>query len=97
MLTARDIVVKCLANRMDPATTTAGQLAQGNTYHVHADAGVEEMLNVMEEHRVRRLPVIDNQLMIGIVSEADIARHLPEQTIIQFVKAICSPKALTSH
>jgi CBS domain-containing protein len=97
MITDRDIVVKCLANGMDPSTTTAGQLAQGSTYHVQADADIEEMLNVMEEHQVRRLPVIDNHRLVGMVSEADIARHLPEHAIVQFVKAICSPKALTSH
>ena len=95
MITDRDIVVKCLAAGKDPSTTTAGELAQGSTYHVDASADIEEMLNVMEEHQVRRLPVIDDHRLIGIVSEADIARHLPEHAIVQFVKAICSPKALT--
>ena len=51
----------------------------------------------MEEHQVRRLPVIENHRLLGIVSEADIARHLPEQAIAQFVKAICAPQAITSH
>jgi CBS domain-containing protein len=51
----------------------------------------------MEEHQVRRLPVIENHRLVGIVSEADIARHLPEHEIAQFVKAICSPAAITSH
>ncbi len=97
MITDRDIVIKCLANGGDPSAATAGQLAQGSTYHVQADAGIEEMLNVMEEHQVRRLPVIDDHRLVGIVSEADIARHLPEHAIVQFVKAIYSPKALTSH
>jgi len=46
---------------------------------------------------VRRLPVIENHRLVGVVSEADIARHLPEHQIAQFVKAICSPKAVTSH
>jgi CBS domain-containing protein len=96
MITDRDIVIKCLAAGMDPATTTAGQLAQGNTYHVNADADIEEMLLVMEEHQVRRLPVIENHRLVGIVSEADIARHLPEHSIAEFVKSICSPAALTS-
>jgi CBS domain-containing protein len=97
MLTDRDIIVKCLAAGLDPTTTTAGQLAQGNTYHVNADADVEEMLLVMEEHQVRRLPVIDNHRLVGIVTEADIARHLPEHAIAEFIKTICSPAALTSH
>jgi CBS domain-containing protein len=97
MITDRDIVMKCLAPGKDPAATTAGELAQGSTYHVDADADIEEMLEVMEEHQVRRLPVLENHRLVGIVSEADIARHLPEHAIVQFVRAICSPKALTSH
>ena len=51
----------------------------------------------MEEHQIRRLPVINNHRLVGIVSEADIARHLPEHAIVQFVKAICAPQAVTSH
>jgi CBS domain-containing protein len=97
MLTDRDIVIKCIAAGCDPNATTAGELAQGSTYHVDADASIEEMLNVMEEHQVRRLPVIDNHRLIGIVSEADIARHLPEHAIAQFVKAICAPQAIASR
>ena len=44
----------------------------------------------MEEHRIRRLPVIDNHRLVGMISEADLARHLPEQSIAEFVEAICA-------
>jgi len=97
MITDRDIVIKCIAAERDPSTTTAGELAQGSTYHVDAGASIEEMLTVMEEHQIRRLPVIDEHRLVGMVSEADIARHLPEHAIVAFVKAICSPMAITSH
>lgn len=98
MITDRDIVIKCLATGTDATTTTAGELAQGSAYHASdSEATIQEMLNVMEEHQVRRLPVIENHRLVGIVSEADIARNLSEHEIAQFVKAICSPKALTSH
>lgn len=94
MLTDRDIVVKGLAAGLDPNTTTAGELASDSVYYVDVDASIAEMLNVMEEHQVRRLPVMDNDRMVGIVTEADIARHLPEHAIVQFVRAICSPVAI---
>lgn len=97
MITDRDIVTKCIAAGHDPNTMTAGELAQGSTYHVEADASIEGMLNVMEEHQVRRLPVIEDHRLVGIVSEADIARHLPEHAIAQFVKAICAQQAITSR
>lgn len=96
MLTDRDIVVKGLAAGLDPNTTTAGELARDSVYYVDVDASIPEMLNVMEEHQVRRLPVMENDRMVGIVTEADIARHLPEHAIVQFVRAICSPAAIAS-
>lgn len=51
----------------------------------------------MEEHQIRRLPVIEEHRIVGIVAQADIARHMPEYAIVRFVKAICSPQALTRH
>lgn len=96
MLTDRDIVIKGLAPGLDPDTTTVGELARNGVYYVNADASVQEILNVMEEHQIRRLPVIEGQRLVGIVTEADIARHLPEHAVVQFVKAICSPAAITS-
>ncbi|MCV7103423.1 CBS domain-containing protein [Mycobacterium palustre] len=94
MLTDRDIVIKGLAAGLDPNTTTAGQLARDSIYYVDVNASVPEMLNVMEVHQVRRLPVIEEHRLVGIVTEADIARHLPEHTAVQFVKAICAPAAI---
>lgn len=98
MLTDRDIVIKCIAAGTDPRTVTAGELAQGATYYVETTASVEHMLAVMEQHQVRRLPVLDRKHhLVGIVSEADIARHLPAHATAQFVKAVCAQQAITSH
>ena len=97
MLTDRDIVVKCIAEGLDPQSVTAGKLAQNVTYHVDSAARVEDMLAIMEEHQVRRLPVIDTyRRLVGIVSEADIARNLPEHLVAEFVTAVCAPQAVTS-
>jgi CBS domain-containing protein len=42
----------------------------------------------MTEHAVRRLPVIDGHELIGIVSQADVARNLPEEKVGELVEAI---------
>lgn len=97
IITDRDIVIKCVAEGHDPAAVTVGELAQGTVYHVGADACVQEMIALMEEHQIRRLPVIDDHRLVGIVSEADIARHLPEYAVAQFVKAICAQQAISSR
>src|SRR5262249_28580216 len=61
IITDRDIVVKCLAEGRDPKTTTAGDLAQGKPVWVDADADDSEVLRLMEEHQIRRLPVIEER------------------------------------
>jgi CBS domain-containing protein len=91
IITDRDIVVKCVAEGGDPTTTTAGELAQGKPITVHADADQTEVLRIMEEHRIRRLPVIEAHRLVGMISEADIARHLNQREIADFVEAICAP------
>jgi hypothetical protein len=41
--------------------------------------------------------VIEGHRLVGMVSEADVARHLPEHAIVQFVKAICAPQAISGR
>ncbi|MFI5615679.1 CBS domain-containing protein [Amycolatopsis sp. NPDC051903] len=93
IITDRDIVIKCIATGGDPRTTTAGQLAQGVPYLVRTDAPIEDVLDVMEKHQVRRVPVLDDHRLVGMISEADLARHLPEHTVGRFVEAICATTA----
>lgn len=76
MLTDRDIVVRCLAQDGDAATTTAGSLAQGMPVTIGADDDIAETLETMKRHQVRRLPVIDGHDLVGIISQADVALAL---------------------
>ena len=80
--------MECVATGGDPATVTAGELAQGQPYTVGADADVNEVLQTMEEHRIHRLPVLDHQRVIGMISEADLARHVSGQRLGQFVEVV---------
>jgi len=88
MLTDRDIVVKVLAQGKDPASTKAGELGEGKPITIGADDSVEEALATMSQHKVRRLPVIDGHDLIGIVSQADVARNLPDEKTGDLVQAI---------
>ncbi|MEU3147403.1 MULTISPECIES: CBS domain-containing protein [unclassified Streptomyces] len=90
IITDRDIVVKCLARGKDPRTMTAGRLEQGKPVTIDAEADADQVLRTMEEHRIRRLPVIDNHRLVGMISEADLARHLPEEQVGHFVEAVCA-------
>jgi CBS domain-containing protein len=88
MITDRDIVVKVLAQGKDPASTKVIDLVQGEVVTIGADDSVEEAMQTMAKHQVRRLPVIDGTELVGIVSQADIARNLPERKVGELVEAI---------
>ncbi|MCA1695598.1 MAG: CBS domain-containing protein [Actinobacteria bacterium] len=88
MLTDRDIVVKVLAQGKEPAATKAGELGEGKPVTIGADDSVEEALTTMKDHKVRRLPVIDGHKLIGVVSQADLAKNLDDDKVGQLVQAI---------
>jgi CBS domain-containing protein len=90
MLTDRDIVIKAVAVDKNPSGTVAGDLADGKPVTIGADDSVEEALRTMAEHRVRRLPVIDGHDLVGVVSQADLARNVDEEKVGDLVEAISS-------
>lgn len=90
MLTDRDIVIKVLAEDRDPATVTAGELGQGKPVTIGADDSIEETLDTMATHKVRRLPVIDGHDLVGIVALADIARNVDESLTGRVLEIISS-------
>jgi CBS domain-containing protein len=55
---------------------------------IGADDSVDEALRTMTEHKVRRLPVIDGHDLVGIVSQADLARNIDEEKVGDLVEAI---------
>ena len=88
MLTDRDIVVKALAQGKDPSSTRAGELAEGKPVTIGADDSVDLALRTMKDHKVRRLPVIDGHDLIGVVSQADLAKSIDEDKVGDLVEAI---------
>ncbi|MFC8302821.1 CBS domain-containing protein [Specibacter sp. NPDC057265] len=88
MVTDRDIVIKCIAQGQDPSSTRAGALGQGKPVTIGAEDSVEEAINTMQEHRVRRLPVIDGHELVGMLSQADIAKNHPEDRVGELLKFI---------
>jgi CBS domain-containing protein len=88
IITDRDIVLKCIAEGGDPRTMTARELAQGTPVWADADADEDEVLRIMEQHKVRRVPVMENHQLVGMISEADLAAHLSEEKLAHFVGSI---------
>ncbi|MFJ7070261.1 CBS domain-containing protein [Streptomyces sp. NPDC101115] len=88
MLTDRDIVLKVVAEGKDPEKCTAGELAQDEIVTIGADASADEVLTVMSEHRIRRVPVIEGHVLVGIIAQADVARTLPDRAVGDLVESL---------
>jgi CBS domain-containing protein len=81
MVTDRDIVLKVVAQRRDPAQTTAGELGEGVPITVSVDDSADDVMRVMSDNQVRRVPVLDNEKnLVGIISQADATRTSAEDT-----------------
>jgi CBS domain-containing protein len=90
IITDRDIVTKCIARGVDPANVTAGELADGMPVTIESQADVAEVLRSMEQYKIHRLPVMESQQPVGMISQADLARHLPEPLVGEFIEAVCA-------
>jgi CBS domain-containing protein len=88
MLTDRDIVVKCVAQGKDPQQCTAGEFAQDGIVTVRVDDSVERVMSVMSEHQIRRVPVIDGHVLVGIIAQADVARAMPDPQVGDLVGTV---------
>lgn len=91
VVTDRDLAVKIVAAGQDPETVRLSDLIDDTgVVTIGADDSVEETIRTMKDHAVRRLPVIDGSALVGMVSQADIARAMPDTTIGDLVDAISS-------
>ena len=95
IVTDRDLALKVIGEERDAQTTTVGDVMSGDVVTCRADDDLEKALNAMEEHQLRRIPVVDNDgRLVGIISQADVATRVndPEKTA-EVVKEISQPDA----
>ena len=74
MVTDRDIVLRCVAAEEDPARTRVKDIMTRGCAAVAPDADPREAARLMAEKQVRRLPVVENGRVVGVVSLGDLAR-----------------------
>ena len=77
LVTDRDIVLRCIAEGKDATECTAEEILSENLETVEPDDDVEEATQIMARRQVRRLPVVEDGRLVGILSLGDIAvkRH----------------------
>ena len=91
MITDRDITTRVVAEAADPKVTPVGEVYSRDLISVAPDKDLEEALQLMARHQVRRLPVVENGRLVGIVAQADIALREKEKKTGELVEAISAP------
>jgi CBS domain-containing protein len=90
MITDRDITTRVVAEAADLMKTSVGDVYSRDLITVEPGKGLDEALQLMARHQVRRLPVVENGRLVGIVAQADIALSENEKTG-ELVEAISKP------
>lgn len=91
VITDRDIVMNIARFNFDPSNTFAKEIVSNVVYKVKPDAEVFQALELMKKQRVRRLPVMENENLIGMLSLGDVAVHASQsvevgETLIEISK-----------
>ena len=87
-VTDRDIALRVVAEGKDPQSTTVGEIASRDIVTVQPDEDLDDALQKMAKHQVRRLPVVEDGRLIGVVAQADVAREGDEQAVGHTVEEI---------
>jgi CBS domain-containing protein len=80
VITDRDIVISCIAEGHDPRGETAEHLMRSNVTTVGPDDDIEEAGRKMERQEIRRLPVVDNGRLVGVLSHGNLVQATKNKT-----------------
>ncbi|QDU81192.1 Hypoxic response protein 1 [Polystyrenella longa] len=93
MVTDRDIVVRCIAEGRDLNSTTARDIMTTDIIYCCEDQDVTEMAEVMEERKIRRVVVLnEDKKLVGIVSLGDMAVKTQNDSLCnEALEAVSAP------
>jgi CBS domain-containing protein len=87
VVTDRDIVVRAIAEGRDPKSTKIRDIVDGQLITVSPDQSAHDAAKLMREHDVRRLPVVEGDRPVGIVSIGDLAVALDDESALADISA----------
>jgi len=91
VLTDRDIVVRAVAESVDPSATKVGDIASRQPVTIEPDQNLDEALALMARAQVRRLPVAENGRLVGVLAQADVAQDAKAKHAGELVEEISKP------
>ena len=87
-LTDRDIAIRVVAEGKDPQKTTVREVATTRVVTIDPNQDLAEALRLMAQNQVRRLPVVEDGRLAGIVAQADVAKHASDEQTGEVVEEI---------
>lgn len=93
IVTDRDITIRGIAEGVDPKTTTVADVASSEVVTVSPDQDLDEALTMMARHQVRRLPVVEDGNLVGILAQADVAIEAKEKETGEMLEGISQPSS----
>lgn len=87
IVTDRDLVVRCLAEGKDPGVTELGHLCSKDPVTLSKDADVSDAVELMRKKAIRRIPVVDGKIPVGIVSIGDLAVEIDRRSALAEISA----------
>jgi CBS domain-containing protein len=91
IVTDRDIVIRAVADRRDPQTVKVEEVASGDLVTVEPEQDLDQALALMARHQVRRLPVVEQGQLVGMLAQADLALEAKEKKVGETVEEISKP------
>ena len=92
IITDRDIVVRAVAEGRNPLSLTATSCMTSPVFTIREDASLDDCTDLMEEKKVRRVPVVSaSGALVGIVAQADVARHATRKEAGELVRDVSTP------
>jgi CBS domain-containing protein len=91
IVTDRDIVTRAVAERRDPKAVRVEEIASHDLVTVEPGQDLDEALALMAGHKVRRLPVLEEGRLVGMLAQADLALQAKEAEVGEMVEQISRP------
>lgn len=88
MVTDRDITLRVVAARRDPDSTPVSEIASKDISPAYPDESLDEALQQMAQRQVRRLPVIEDDRVVGILAQADVAQEAKDKKTGHLIEEI---------
>jgi CBS domain-containing protein len=91
VLTDRDIVMRAVAEGADVNTVEVGAVASRDPVTTTPEESLDAALALMAAHRVRRLPVVADGMLVGLLAQADVAIEAKEKSVGEMLEEISQP------